>query len=409
MDESDPTGPSTPPAPKQRPEEAAPPDATARSEEAARPVPARPDASGSDTPPSRPRAYWTVGVGKGELRFEPSRSALPGEVLIEALYGAVSRGTEGLVFRGEVPISEFARMRGPNQAGDFPFPVKYGYCLVGRVIDGPRLLRDRRVLVLHPHQDRLVIEAEAAVPLPDNVPSRRAVLGPNMETALNVLWDSGVAAGDRVAVVGAGTVGALVARLAARIPGTEVALIDVQPSRRIIAETLGARFATPIDAPLLFGRDFDVVVHASATAEGLTTALGLAGSEATVVEASWYGARSVAVPLGEAFHARRLRIVSSQVGRVPPQRVPRWDARRRLTTALELLDDPALDVLLAEPVAFADLPAAMPRILAGGPGAPCAVIVYPAAERGDPASVPEAPGLWADEGAPPGEIVILGA
>lgn len=320
----------------------------------------------------RPRAFWTVGPGVGELRFEPSRSALPHEVQVEALYGAISRGTESLVFQGLVPPGEHERMRGPHQSGDFRFPVKYGYSVVGRVVDGVRSLVGRTVLALHPHQDSFVIDAAAVVPVPEAVPARRAVLGPNVETALNVVWDAGIVPGDRVAVVGGGTVGSLVARIAGRIPGTEVTLVDIEPSRRTIAAAFGIGFATPLAAP----ENCDVVVHTSSTSEGLATALELAGIEATVVEASWYGARLATAPLGEGFHAKRLRLVSSQVGRVPSDRVPRWTNRRRLETAVGLLDDPVLDLLLAEPVRFDDLPALMPKLLAAGPGAPCPVIAY---------------------------------
>jgi threonine dehydrogenase-like Zn-dependent dehydrogenase len=77
------------------------------------------------------------------------------------------------------------------------------------------------------------------------VPPERAVLAANMETALNVVWDAGIGPGDRVAVMGAGVVGALAAFLCARIPGTEVTLIDTDPDRAPLAAALGCRFAEP--------------------------------------------------------------------------------------------------------------------------------------------------------------------
>ncbi len=264
-------------------------------------------------------------------------------------------------------------MRAPFQEGDFPFPVKYGYCAVGRVEEGPADLAGRTVFALHPHQDRFVAPAAALRVVPDGVPPRRAVLAANMETALNALWDSGAGAGDRILVVGAGVLGCLIGALAARLPGADVAVLDIDLSRRDLVEALGCRFGKPLDAP----GDADVVFHASATGAGLACALACAGEEATVVEASWYGDAMVPAPLGLDFHSRRLRLVSSQVGQVSPSRRPRWSPGRRLDTALALLADGRLDALLTEEVAFADLPAALPRLLAPGASGLTACICYP--------------------------------
>ena len=291
-------------------------------------------------------ALWCVGPERAELR----PGALGEGVLVETLYSGISRGTERLVFEGRVPGSERQRMRGPAQEGEFPFPVKYGYCAVGRVTEGA--LTGRTVLALHPHQARFRLPEAALVPLPPDLPPARAVLGPNLETALNVLWDGGAGPGDRITVVGAGVVGALTARLAARMPGTEVTLVDVNADRAVLADALDCAFAAPGQAP----RDCDLVIHLSASADGLATALACAGSEATVVEASWYGAGETPVPLGGAFHSRRLRLVGSQVGQLPPARRPRWDHRRRLAKALELLADPVLDRLVNGETAFDTLP-----------------------------------------------------
>jgi threonine dehydrogenase-like Zn-dependent dehydrogenase len=311
-----------------------------------------------------PRALWITGPGTVELRREELAPG-EGEVVIETVYSGISRGTEALVLRGGVPESERARMRCPLQGGDFPYPVKYGYAAVGTVADG------REVFVLHPHQDRFAAAAAMAVPLPPGVPAARAVLGANVETALNVVWDAGVSAGDRVVVVGAGVIGALAAWIAARMPGTAVTLVDIDPARAAVAEALGCGFAPPDGAP----QDCDVAIHASATESGLATALSAAGREATVVEASWYGNRPVSIGLGAAFHSRRLRLVSSQVGEVPPARRPRWPNRRRLATALALLADPALDTLISGETRFADLPSRYAGILAD-PGTLCHRVRY---------------------------------
>jgi threonine dehydrogenase-like Zn-dependent dehydrogenase len=194
------------------------------------------------------------------------------------------------------------------------------------------------------------------------VPAARAVLAANFETSLNIVWDAGIAAGDRVAVVGAGTVGAGAAYLAARHPGVEVQLIDVEPSKAGVAAALGVAFAAPSEAR----PDADVVIHASGAPEGLEASLALAGYEATVVEASWFGDRPVPLHLGGAFHSRRLRIVSSQVGGLSAIRRARWTHRRRIELALSLLGDARLDALIAGEGSFEDLPRWMADETAGG-------------------------------------------
>ena len=301
----------------------------------------------------------------------------PGDVRIEALYGGISRGTERLVFTGAVPASEYERMRAPFMAGDFPFPVKYGYATVGRVVEGPDTLMGRAVFALHPHQTAFTLPTDRIVPLPAEVPATRGVLAANMETALNALWDAPPGPADRIAVVGAGVVGCLCAWLAAKLPGAAVTLVDINKSRATVAAALGARFAAPDEAP----EDCDLVIHASASRAGLATALRLAGNEATVLELSWYGEGEVAVPLGAAFHSRRLRLISSQVGQVSPSHRSRWSHDRRLAAALALLADPALDALMRPAVDFDDLPAELPSILTGTDGVLCQLIRYPAARR----------------------------
>jgi len=323
------------------------------------------------------KALWYVGDGRAELRDEVVTPPGPGEVRVRALYGAISRGTERLVASGRVPASEYERMRAPLMAGAFPFPVKYGYATVGRVEEGGTA--GQVVFVLHPHQDEFAIPATMAAPVPKAVPPARAVLAANMETALNALWDGAPGPADRIAVVGGGIVGLLIARLAARMPGTEVTLVDIAPEREKLARALGADFAAPDEA----SRDCDLVFHTSANAKGLATALALAGEEATIVELSWYGTGDVAAPLGEAFHSRRLRLVASQVGKISPSHRSRWTYQRRLAAALALLNDPALDVLLAPAIDFAELPTRLPALLAPTGDARCPLIRYPAASAAD--------------------------
>jgi NADPH:quinone reductase-like Zn-dependent oxidoreductase len=300
-------------------------------------------------------AFWVVAPGRGEIRAEPMRAPRDDEVLVRALYSGISRGTEALVFEGRVPPSEYQRMRAPFQQGEFPGPVKYGYASVGRVEEGPSDLRGRHVFVLHPHQTHYVVPTGALYIVPDEVPPPRAVLAANLETAINGLWDARPHVGDRVAVVGGGTVGCLVAWLAARIIGCEVELVDVNAARAATARALGVGFASPDAA----SENADLVIHASGTESGLQSALRIAGLESTVVEMSWYGNTRVAVPLGESFHSRRLSLKSSQVGHVAASQRARWDARRRMTLALRLLADPSVDALISRESEFESLPQTM--------------------------------------------------
>ncbi len=301
------------------------------------------------------QAFWVTEPGRGEIRTEELRRPGSGEVVVRALYSGISRGTEALVFSGRVPQSEWARMRAPFQVGEFPGPVKYGYSVAGIVEQGPAELMSRQVFVLHPHQTRFVVPATAVQVLPDEVPPARAVLAANLETALNGIWDARPHVGDRIAVIGAGTVGMLTAWLASRLPECVVQLVDLNPRREMVARALGVPFATPDAA----AGDADIVIHASGSPSGLELALTVAALEATIVEMSWFGDQPVSLPLGGAFHSKRLTIVSSQVGRLTPAQRARWDHGRRMQLALGMLRDPALDAVITSESPFESLPEVM--------------------------------------------------
>jgi NADPH:quinone reductase-like Zn-dependent oxidoreductase len=317
------------------------------------------------------RALWYVNAGQAEIR---QGAAGAGPVRVETLWSGLSRGTERLVLEGRVPEGERERMRAPAQEGDFPFPVKYGYAAVGRVAEGPAELRGRIVFALHPHQAGFRCQPDFVLRVPEGVPARRAILAANMETALNAIWDAGLAAGDRIAVIGAGLVGCLTAFLARHHAGAEATLIDRIAERRVTAAELGVRFVTSAEADTALQKNFKTVFHTSASAAGLALGLDLLGFEGTLVEMSWFGAGPVPVPLGGAFHSRRLRIQSSQVGHVAPAMRASVSHRDRLARALALLADARLDALITGEVAFAGLPDALPRLLAqDAPGIATAV------------------------------------
>ena len=309
------------------------------------------------------RAFWTVAPGQGELRSETLREPSADEIRITTVATGISRGTESRIFAGRVPPSQYATMRAPLMDGEFPFPVKYGYSAVGRGPAGERLF------VLHPHQDIFNAPRTMCLPIPAAVPDHRAVLAANMETAINIAWDAAPLVGERMMVIGAGVVGLLTGWLLARTPGARMVIVDTDAGRAAVAERLGLRFAAPAQAPT----DCDLIVHTSGSDAGLRQALASAGFEGRIIEASWFADATPSLPLGEAFHSRRLRLLSSQVGAVAPAMRGRRSRAERLALALRLLEDPVLDCLLDRRVRFADLPEQMPLLLAGGL---CHVVTY---------------------------------
>jgi 2-desacetyl-2-hydroxyethyl bacteriochlorophyllide A dehydrogenase len=318
------------------------------------------------------RAFWLASPGHGEIRDLTLSAPTEGEVLVRTLYSGVSRGTETLVFRGGVPENQHASMRAPFQDGDFPAPVKYGYLSVGRVEEGPGHLVGRTVFCLYPHQTRYVVPVSAVTVVPESVPASRAILAGTVETAVNALWDAAPLIGDRIAVVGGGMVGCSVAALLARFPGVRVQLVDADPARGEVARALGIDFALPEDAE----GELDLVVHASATEAGLTRSIDLLAREGTVIELSWYGDRPVSLPLGEAFHSRRLTLRSSQVGSVSPSGRAGRTYADRLALALDLLAEPAFDALITGECAFGELPDVMGKLASGSIPALCHRVAY---------------------------------
>jgi threonine dehydrogenase-like Zn-dependent dehydrogenase len=315
-------------------------------------------------------AYWVDAPGSGSLRAESIAAPGPDDVLIRTLHTGISRGTESLVFRGEVPESERERMRAPFQDGDFPGPVKYGYLNVGVVEQGRPDLEGRTVFTLFPHQSAFVVPSSAVAVVPEDVPARRAVLTGAVETAVNILWDAAPAVGDRISVIGAGMIGCAVARIASGMPGVDLVVVDADPAKADVCARLELDFRAPGEAP----SDRDIVIDTSGSEEGLRLALRTAATEAEIIEASWFGDRPVALNLGEDFHSRRLTLRSSQVGVVSARRRGTRTTHDRLGIALRLLGDPAFDALLTGSSTWRELPEVMADIARGESAGLCHTI-----------------------------------
>jgi hypothetical protein len=321
-------------------------------------------------------AYWTMAPRHGVLRTEAARAPRAGEALVRTICSGISRGTETLVHAGRVPSDVSDSMRAPFQVGSWPGPVKYGYLSVGVVEEGPDHLKGARVFCLHPHQDRYVVPTTALTLVPGEVPSDRAVLAGTVETGINALWDAGPRIGDRVAVVGAGMVGGVLATLLRRFPLDRFQLVDVNPSRSALAVALDVELVHPDDA----AGDNDLVFHCSATESGLGRSLQLLGEEAELIELSWYGMVQPRVPLGAFFHSRRLTIRASQVGAVAAVRRSRRTTSDRLALAMQMLKDPVFDVFITGHAPFGALPQTMEMIFNDGIETLCQVIDYPGEE-----------------------------
>lgn len=298
------------------------------------------------------------------------------DIRIKSLFSGISRGTESLVFNGKIPENEWQRMRCPHQRGNFSFPVSYGYSLVGKVIavgkSVKKILQGDIIFALHPHQNLIQINETAANRLPDGLAPRRAVLSPNMETALNAIWDSGMGPDDHVSIVGGGVVGLLTAYLAQKISCHPVELIDINEGRRKVAEKLGLHFRLHGDASSGRTRIF----HTSAHGEGLQAALDLAAFEGKIIEMSWYGNKPVTLSLGGVFHSKRLQIIASQVGHISPSRRATTDYALRMTEAMSYLDNPALDHLLEAAIPFKALPDHTCQLFGSDSQALCQLIDY---------------------------------
>jgi threonine dehydrogenase-like Zn-dependent dehydrogenase len=269
--------------------------------------------------------------------------------------------------------------------GSFHLPLKYGYAAVGRVRGvGTRvstLSIGDAVFALHPHQTRFVVDDSSVIPLPPTIPTERGVFFANLETALNALLDRPVRIGERVVVLGQGTVGSLIGMLARRTAGRLV-VVDAMEHRRAVARVMGADAAiAPSDRSVdelraALGGCADIVFETSGNPAALQSAVDIAGRDATVVAVSWYGSKSVTLDLGSNFHRSRVRIQSSQVGSIAPELSPRWDFARRRATVIHLLHQLPLEQLVTHRVPFDRAMSAFDLIDTAGDGVGQVVLTY---------------------------------
>jgi threonine dehydrogenase-like Zn-dependent dehydrogenase len=283
------------------------------------------------------RALYFLRPGRVGLREEPLAPD-PGKVLVRSRLMAISHGTELLAFRGQMPRDMEADAALSGLPGTLEYPLKYGYSNCGLTETGAR------VFAFYPHQDLFYADPAELIALPEHLSDEEAVFLPNMETAVGIVHDAAVRLGEKVLVAGLGVVGLLACALLIRSGASEVIAVEPLALRRDSARELGCRVFSSEEPDLearikglTGGRGVDVAIDASSSESGLQLALDTLAFEGTLVEASWFGDRKVGLELGRSFHRRRLKLLASQVSQVGAGLAPRWDKRRRLDTALELL------------------------------------------------------------------------
>ena len=288
--------------------------------------------------------------GQVAVKGGPAPRPAADEVLVKNHYSAISPGTEMLVYRGEWPAGVAVDDTIAALKGTFTYPLAYGYCAVGQVIETGRAVSgdwlNRRVFAFQPHQDLFCVKPAALHPIPEDLDDETALFLPGMETAVNLLLDGSPLIGEKVCVVGQGIIGLLTTALLARFPLAALTTLDAHPLRRQASLRMGADECFKPGDPSLFSRmsgragpggQADLVYELSGNPAGLDSAITLACYSGRVVVGSWYGAKRVDLDLGSFFHRGRVALISSQVSSIAPALTGRWQNSRRLNLAWEML------------------------------------------------------------------------
>ena len=311
------------------------------------------------------RALFHTAPRRVEIRELPVPRAARGEVVVRTVCSGISTGTERLIFRGDVPQDVALDDTIKALAGTFRYPFPYGYACVGRV-EG----QDGLVFAFHPHQDTFAVAASDLIALPA-VGRAAGTLFPLVETALQVTLDADASYADRVVILGAGTVGLLTALLLKR-SGRRPLCAEPQAWRRDLAARLGIAAVTPEEVE----KEVPLVIDASGNAQAPARALEILAHEGTLLIASWFGSQPVPMPLGGAFHRRRLTIRSTQVSTIPARMSGTWTIARRRAEAAALLPELPLDELCTHAFPFAAAADAFRAVDENTPGLMHAVLDY---------------------------------
>jgi threonine dehydrogenase-like Zn-dependent dehydrogenase len=301
-----------------------------------------------------------------EIRELPTPRPAAGEVLVRTVCSGISSGTERLVYRGEIPAELALDDTIGALGGTFAYPFPYGYACVGEVAES-----GETVFAFHPHQDVFTARTADLIPL-RGVDPASATLFPLVETALQVTLDAGTGYRDRVIVLGAGVLGLLTGLLLRR-SGRRPLIAEPQEWRRAMASGLGVDAAAPEE---LAKEEVPLIIDASGNPAAPAMALNLLAHEGTLLIASWFGVKPVVLPLGGAFHRRRLTIASTQVSTMPARLSGTWTLSRRRQEAAALLAELPLAQLCTHVFPFDQAAEAFRAVDQGEPGLMHAVLDY---------------------------------
>jgi 2-desacetyl-2-hydroxyethyl bacteriochlorophyllide A dehydrogenase len=294
------------------------------------------------------QAVYFLAPRQVEVRQEDLPRLEPGQVLVESLVSAISPGTEMLVYRGQFPQGMSADATISALSDEFSYPLKYGYSLVGRVVeiagDVDPGWRDRLVFAFQPHQSHFQAAPSELIPVPEGLTPEQAVFLPNMETAVNFVMDGKPLVGERVAVVGQGIVGLLTTAVLSCFPLETLVTFDRFALRRRASLQLEAHASLdPEDGAMaqqlkdLLPAGADLTYELSGAPEALDLAIAATGFDGRVIIGSWYGQKRASPDLGGRFHRSRIRLVSSQVSTIAPEFSGRWSKERRFAVAWQML------------------------------------------------------------------------
>ena len=270
-------------------------------------------------------------------------------VLIKTIYSGISKGTESLVANGRIDKSQFQVMKSPFQEGGFNFPIKYGYINVGEIIDGPSKMLGRKIFSLSPHQTFYEIAINSLNFL-KNKDIKKYLLTANMETAINIFWDSQSKKKDTILVVGLGSVGFLTAYFFKLRGFKNIKVTDINLNKKKIAKILGLQFVNFNNT-----KNIDCVINTTSSYEILNRSLTKLNLDGRIVEASWYGSKVGKINLGNEFHSKRIKIISSQVSNIPLHMKSKHNYKSRLKIAIDALSSSKIMILINSSSKFNNL------------------------------------------------------
>ncbi len=255
----------------------------------------------------------------------------------------ISIGTEQLVLDRKVPKDIENYMRVPFQQGTFDLPISYGYALCGVLEDSTK------VHLMHPHQNKCIVDKASIFSHCQDLPLHRIPLISNMETVINAIWDAGLKVNSQVVICGFGSIGSLLATTLKHHYHIKVKIVESDEWRQKKAVELGFDLHEKQNG-------FDIAFNTTANEKALQFCIDHANEEGRIIELSWYGSHSSTLKLGANFHKNRLRLIASQVSKIPLKKQCEFDFFKRKALAADYLLNDNYDSLITHEILFEDTP-----------------------------------------------------